>query len=203
MDGYQLISLKEMLDTIGEERVKAILSNFSCPLNGDVEYFLKHRAISFAKQGMSPTHLVFSSYQGEPVLVGYFTLTVKSFFIQKNRVSSTCYKRISKFGQYIPEKNGCEIPAPLVAQLGKNFTNGLNRLITGAELLKLATDKVALFQQSVGGKVVYLECEDKAKLLAFYQANGFVPFDKRPRDRDEAGVETEYLIQLLKIRKTE
>lgn len=47
MDGYQLISLKEMLDTIGEERVKAILSNFSCPLNGDVEYFLKHRAISF------------------------------------------------------------------------------------------------------------------------------------------------------------
>lgn len=35
MDGYQLISLKEMLDTIGEERVKAILSNFSCPLNGD------------------------------------------------------------------------------------------------------------------------------------------------------------------------
>ncbi len=32
MTGYKLINLKLMLDTVGEDSVKTVLSSFSCPL---------------------------------------------------------------------------------------------------------------------------------------------------------------------------
>ena len=36
-------------------------------------------------------------------------------------------------------------------------------------------------QHDIGGGIVFLECEDKPKLLEFYQndKNGFMPFDER------------------------
>ena len=58
MTGYKLINLKLMLDTVGEDSVKTVLSSFSCPLNPDVENFLRFKAIEFARQGFSQTHLV-------------------------------------------------------------------------------------------------------------------------------------------------
>lgn len=39
MTGYGLVNLKEMIEEVGEDRVKEILSAFSCPLNKDVEFF--------------------------------------------------------------------------------------------------------------------------------------------------------------------
>jgi len=51
----------------------------------------------------------------------------------------------------------------------------------------------------VGGKIVYLECEDKPKLKDFYTENGFVVFGERKLDRDEMDdFEDTYLIQMLK-----
>lgn len=41
MIGYSIISLNDMLDTLGEDSTKDILSNFSCPLNADVDFFLR------------------------------------------------------------------------------------------------------------------------------------------------------------------
>ena len=51
-------------------------------------------------------------------------------------------------------------------------------------------------QHEVGGGVVYLECEDKPKLLAFYQndMNRFRIFDERISESDD----TKY-IQLLRL----
>ena len=91
---------------------------------------------------------------------------------------------------------------PLIAQLGKNYQHGYNTLITGEELLKLACDKVKEIQLSLGGRFVYLECEDKEVLLEFYSSNGFVNFGKRYMDRDEEEkMEGRYLIQMLKYIK--
>ena len=45
MDGYGLVLLSEMVEEIGEEKTREVLSNFSCPLNKDVEDFLKNKAI--------------------------------------------------------------------------------------------------------------------------------------------------------------
>ena len=37
---YRIVNLSVMLEELGEDAVKAILSDFSCPLNKDVEFFL-------------------------------------------------------------------------------------------------------------------------------------------------------------------
>lgn len=75
--------------------------------------------------------------------------------------------------------------APLIAQLGKNYLNGYNKLITGDELLQLACDEISMVLKNVGGKVVYLECEPIEKLKSFYINNGFKIFNIRQMDRDE------------------
>lgn len=201
MTGYVLVNLKEMIDKLGEERVKNdFLSNFSCPQNKDVEEFITLKAIEFAKQAIAATHLVFTSYKNETVLVGYFTLANKTFFVsEKATINSNLKKRLQKFAQRNEGSKGYNITAPLVAQLGKNFTNGYNKLITGAELLKIACDKVQEIQQNLGGKVIYLECDDCDKLLEFYRNNGFYCFHKREKDKHEQSKGSPlYLMQLLK-----
>ncbi|MFR1823122.1 MAG: N-acetyltransferase [Clostridium saudiense] len=199
MAGYKQFVLKEMIEQLGEESVKAILSNFSCPQNLDVEKFIKDKAIEFSKQNIASTHLVFAEYKEKLEIVGYFTLSPKTVYIKKGNLSNTLKKRVSKFGTYDENIKGYSIPAPLIAQLGKNFTNGLNKLITGDELLKMACDKIKTIQANMGGKITYLECEDKPKLIEFYKSNGFVNFGKRTLDRDEKDdLSGEYLIQMLK-----
>lgn len=197
MKGYIQVSLKDMLNEVGEDKVKSILSSFFCPLNKDVEYFLKSKAIEFARQNIAPTHLVFTSFKDKIVLIGYFTLTTKTFSIKSGVLSSSLRKRINKFATYNADLKAHLMPAPLIAQLGKN--NTYSNLITGDELLKMAIDKVAVAQSDIGGKVVYLECEDKEKLTTFYSRNGFVSFGKRELDRDETDkMDGKYLIQMLK-----
>lgn len=199
MAGYKQFVLKEMIEQLGEERVKAILSNFSCPQNLDVEKFIKDKAIEFSKQNIAPTHLVFAEYKGNLELVGYFTLAPKTVCIKRGNLKSNLRRRVAKFGTYDENIKAYNIPAPLIAQLGKNFTNGLNELISGDELLKMACDKIKIIQSNIGGKITYLECEDKPKLIEFYEANGFVNFGKRMLDRDEKDdLSGEYLVQMLK-----
>ena len=197
--GYKIISLNEMLVQLGEERVNKILSSFSSPLNKDVENFLKHSAVSLDKQSVSRTHLVFTSYRKELVLVGYFTLAYKDFTIPVRNISSNMRKRVKKFGNYNESTRTYQISAPLIAQLSKNFTNRYNELITGDELLKMACDMVSEIHMLVGGRIVYIECEDKAKLRDFYESNGFVIFNDRPLDvKSKENMGVDYLLQPLK-----
>lgn len=199
MTGYTQINLQDLLNEAGEDRTKSILSNFYCPLNADVEDFLKHKAMQFSIQGLSKTYLVFASYKDNPVLVGYYTLAMKYFHISKNALSYNLRKRINKFAQYDNSIKKHIVTAPLIAQLGKNFNNTYNKLITGDELLKIACDKISEIQSSIGSKIAYLECEDKECLKAFYESNGFVNFGKRLLDRDETEkMDGKYLIQMLR-----
>ena len=200
--GFVQVNLAEMISEIGEDRVKAILSYFSCPLNKDVEFYIRDKAIVFAKQGWAATHLVFASYKDTLVLVGYFTLVTKVIMIYKANMSKTLQKKISKFSQPDVSMKRYIMSAPLIAQLGKNFNKGYDKLITGDELLKLACDKVKSIQTDVGGKFVYLECEDKPQLIDFYTSNGFVNFGKRNLDKDETDVMSGcYLVQMLRYLK--
>lgn len=200
MTGYIQVNLIEMISSLGEDKAKEILSNFSCPLNKDVELFLKHKAIEFSKQGIAITYLVFTSYKSEYLLSGYYTLSTKFIVIYGTSLSKTLRKRISKFAQYDNELKRYVLPAPLIAQLSKNYDHAIgSNLITGDELLKLACNKVKFVQGEIGGRIVYLECEDKEKLIQFYSNNGFVTFGKRKLDRDEVNVmEGAYLVQMLK-----
>ena len=141
---------------------------------------------------------MYASYRGKAEIAGYFTLANKYITVKKNRLSGSLAKRIAKFAVYDPTIRSYTLSAPLIAQLGKNHTNGLNCLMTGDELLKLACDKVSKIQLELGGRVTYVECEDKPKLIEFYSSNGFCEFDRRTLDRDETGLAGEYLVQMLK-----
>lgn len=199
MSGYIQINLKDIIDELGEDRTKAILADFSCPANKDVEYFLKQKSIEFSKQGLASTFLVFTSYKKQNRIVGYYALATKTINIKKNILSKTLQKRVAKFCQHNSALKLYTTAAPLIAQLGKNYTDDLNKQITGDELLKMACDQVQFVQRIIGGKIVYLECEDNLKLKEFYEANGFVEFGRRHLDRDEEQyIDGHYLLQMLK-----
>lgn len=201
MDGYAQISLLDMIEKLGDKSntLNKLISEFSCPLNKDVEKFFKTSAITFAKQNLAPTYMVFTSYKGQLVQVGYYTLCTKTIHVSKARVSSNLRKRLLKFSAVNRETGDLVIVSPLIAQLGKNYYNDYNTLISGDILLKMAIDRVRDAQKALGGKTVYVECEDKPRLLDFYQRNGFVTFNKRLLERDETEVmHGEYLMQLLR-----
>ena len=199
ISGYNIVGLADMIESLGESRTKEILCDFSCPINRDVEYFLHAKAVEFSKQGLSKTHLVVTSYKDKPVICGYFTLCNKIMSVSPKALSSTFRKRIYKFAKWNPVVKEYSVPAPLIAQFGKNFTNGYDKLISGDELLKIATDMVMQFFRIVGGRIIYLECEDTEKLICFYSDNGFVNFGKRYLDREEVDrVNGTYLIQMLR-----
>jgi hypothetical protein len=197
--GYLIINLADMLTEIGEDATNSILLEFFCPVNSDVEYFIKHKAIEFSKQSLAKTHLVFCSYKSEIVFIGYFSLANKFILVNPDVLSKTKRKRITKFGTYNKDTKKYIISAPLIAQLGKNFKYKDMRLISGNELLKMACDKVQEAQSYIGGKIVYLECEDKSVLNQFYSNNGFIGFGARDLDEDEKGLmSSKQLVQMLK-----
>ena len=145
MIGYKIVNLIELLEIQGEDFAKELLATFSCPLNRDVERFLHKNAILFARQGISQTHLVFTSYRNAPVLIGYFTLANKHIHIPTKVLSNTQRKRIAKFAILDINMKAYCMTAPLIAQLGKNFTNSYNKLITGDELLAIACEKSKVY----------------------------------------------------------
>lgn len=196
------IKLSDMLEEIGEEDTKSILSYFSCPQNKDVETFLKTKAILFSQRDLSKTTLV---YWVSPdglckELVGYYTVAHKVIRISRDSLNSAERRKLFGQGKYDSDTREYIIPAPLIAQLGKNFTNGNNALISGDELLSLAMQKIKLVQNEIGGRFAYLECEDIEKLKEFYiDNNKFKLFGKRELDADETNIKGSYLLQLFTL----
>lgn len=205
---YKIITLNDLVENQGEETVKKIIETFECFNNKDVDKFLKEKAIVFDRQNLSKTHLVFTSFQQELVLVGYYTIANKSLVIKNTsnqgksdkKLSKNLKRRINKFAQLNKDTNQYVLSAPLIGQLGKN--DRYKTLISGDILLSYACDTVKRAQSLIGGKIVYLECEDKPCLLDFYYRNGFVNFGKRYLEYDEKDdLNGTYLIQMVKYLK--
>ena len=196
---YNIISLEDICNSIDKNKVKKIISDFECDLNKDVETFFKDKAIEFCRQGITKTFIITSSFQNRQVIVAYFSIATKTVEVKKSLLNSKTRKRLSRFAVNDSSNFIFEIPLPLIGQLGKNYKNGYNKLISGDVLLKIACNKIKEAQKIVGGRFVYLECEDKQKLKEFYESNGFVCFGKRNLDRDERKTNTgEYLLQMLR-----
>lgn len=207
MLNYTIISLQDLITEYNgdKEAVKGILNTFDCLNNSDVDRFLKEKALTFDEQSLSKTHLVFTSYKSKMVLVGYYTLAIKHFVVKNSVLKSNSGKninsrlrhRINKFAQCDFETGQYVISAPLIGQLGKN--DNYADLISGDVLLQYACDKVKEIQTAAGGRIVYLECEDKPALIEFYSRNGFYNFGRRNLEYDEKDdISGKYLIQMLK-----
>ena len=191
----KVVNLQILMEETGEEQTRELLSGFSCPLNPDVEDFLKRRSINFARNGFSQTHLVLSMYGDKPEIAGYFCLTNKAALMDTSTLSATMRKRVEKFSVYDNRIREHFLSAPLIAQLGKNYSPSLRAPISGDALLKYACDKVERILFDLGGKFVYLECADHPKLIAFYRANGFLDGGRRYLNAEQ---DTEYLVRLFR-----
>ena len=196
---YSVINIRRYLNSdnpkLGESRLLQVLSGFSCLRNPDVERFLKKSSVEFTKKNQSVTYLVFDI--SSMVLVGYFTLALKPLTVRGETVSNTVKKKLLRVSEWDELSDTYTMSAYLIAQLGKNFTNGADKKITGEELLALAWDKIKEIQYLGGGVVTFLEAENEEKLLSFYRDNRFSQFDTRQTasDTDEA----HELVQLLRL----
>lgn len=196
---YRIINIRRYIGNenpeLGEDELLQILSEFSCPLNPDVERFLKHSSIEFTKKNQSVTYLVFSVSDGK--LLGYFTLALKPLTVRGETVSNTVKRKLLRVSELDKKSDTYTMSAFLIAQLGKNYSENDGKKITGAELLELAWGKIKATQYMFGGMVTFLEAENEEKLLSFYRDNRFSQFDTRQTisDMDEA----HELVQLLRL----
>ncbi len=202
MIGYTKVNLLDISEMAEPGKASEVISDFCCPRNPDVEDFLKDKALVFSRQRIASTYLVFASYKERQTLVGYFALASKHFHIDSQKpggISKRLLKRISKFAVRDRELNKYIVSAPLIGQLGKNYADGHDALITGDELLKIACDTVREALRIIGGKLVYLECEDIPSLIRFYEENGFYNFGRRALEGDEKrSLKGDYLVQMLR-----
>ena len=196
---YRIINIRRYIGNenpeLGEDELLQILSEFSCPMNPDVERFLKHSSIEFTKKNQSVTYLVFSVADGK--LLGYFTLALKPLTVRGETVSNTVKRKLLRISELDKKSDTYTMSAYLIAQLGKNYSEKDGKMITGAELLGLAWDKIKATQYMFGGMVTFLEAENEEKLLSFYRESRFSQFDTRQTTSDTD--ESHELVQLLRL----
>ncbi len=204
---YEL-SLDDLLSTLGEDMTKNILSSFSCCKNIDVQNFLREKAVLFSEKGYAKTYLIYWKSEDEkfgeskPELVGYYSIAAKPLTVLREykgkRINSRDWRKLCSLANARSSDKKCIMSSILIGQLGKNFSNENNLLISGSDLLELALEKVHKVQDLIGGKIVHLECEDNEKLIDFYLKNGFVVMGKRMLDGDETDIKGHELVQLYK-----
>lgn len=191
-ENFIVININELIneDSQTGEDLEKIISSFSCPKNNELEFFFKNNCVEFAKRGVSVSYFVVSSKDDE--MLGYFTLTIKPLTVpNSNNFNRKTREAIERFG--MNNEDSYTLPAYLIAQLGKNYTNQNNTKIKGEQLMRLALNKIKEIQNSIGGRVVFLEYADNEKLQKFYQENGFTEFG------DRTTKEGQTLIQALRI----
>ena len=199
-DKFFSVNIREYLalgndEEAGEPALVELLSGFSSPKNKDVERFLKKSAIEFTKKNQSVTYLVVSAEDIR--LLGYFTLALKPLTVRGETVSNTMKRKLLRISELDEKSDTYTMSAYLIAQLGKNFSESGGTEITGAELLKLAWDKIKEIQYLGGGVVTFLEAENEERLLSFYRDNRFSQFDTRQTASDMD--ESHELVQLLRL----
>lgn len=197
-DKFLVTNIRRYLNSdnpkLGEDKLIQQISEFSCPKNPDVEHFLKRNAIEFTKKNQSVTYLVFSLSSMK--LVGYFAIALKPLSVRGETVSNTVKRKLLRISE-LNESDTYTMSAYLIAQLGKNYTDGGNKEITGKELIELAWTVVEEIQYMAGGMVTFLETENEEKLLSFYRNNQFSQFDTRQTTSNKA--EPHELVQLLRL----
>ena len=170
--------------TVGEAVLSSTLSSFAAPLNSEVEDFIRNKALQATKLKSSISYLVIDEDLAD--VVGYFTLLVKPFTIQAASLSSKNRRLIARFAEENTEAGDYTASVYLIAQIGKNYAIEEPLQISGGDLLNMALDKLRAAQDLVGGKLVLVEREaDRAKLLEFYNANGFKSWNGRYDRKDQ------------------
>ncbi|CAM3862793.1 hypothetical protein [Alkalicoccus chagannorensis] len=180
----QVVSLGDLIESERtEEEIKNLLFSFetlptiSAVGAKDVEHFIKEKAIEFQRMDLSRTYLVLSRYQGKFFLAGYFSIANKPLVIPKKQYQkfpTSVRKRLMGQGHKTEQRN-YQIKSYLLGQLGKNYSQVAKEAgaASGSDILELAQKKVKEAYKLMGGRILYLECEDNEKITGFYEKNGY------------------------------
>ena len=103
MRQFETVNILDMIGAIGEAKLKQCLSDFSCPINPEIEYFLTNNAIEFAKKKLSITYFVVN---GLGKIVAIFTLAHKPIEIGTVGLSNSKRKKISRYILFVRCKSG-------------------------------------------------------------------------------------------------
>ena len=169
-------NLRKLLNEYEEIDINEMLKNFRSIKNSgtknDIEIFLHEKAIKFEKSSISSTYVVFSE---DNEILGYFTIANRSLVIPKENfdiLSKTQQKKLGNSAAIL--KNGDLMTSSfLLGQLGKNYSDDIENLITGRELLTFAYDLFLKIKELINVKYIWLECQNEPKLISFYQNFGF------------------------------
>lgn len=193
MNNYAVLNILDFMDVTGEDSLRAALSEFSCPKNPEIEEFMQKNAIEFAKRKISITYLLIDT---EGRILGIFALAHKAVRVMGRDLSGTVKKKIQRYAQMDEKTGEMTLSAFLIGQFGKNYQYPESLPVSGNQLMDATFSILEHVQHEIGGGVVYLECEEKPKLLEFYQSekNRFRIFGERYSEGD--GIK---YIQLLKM----
>lgn len=156
-DDFLVLNIREYIKMgkAGEDMLRQVFSSFKCEKNLDVESFLTEQSIDF-------------------------TITIKPITVNTDEFSNTVRRKIARVSEQNSDNGKYSLSAYLIAQLGKNYDDSIGNTISGDNLLSIALGKVKELQYMAGGMVVFLESENKDRLLDFYEKqNGFKRFDTK------------------------
>ncbi|MBR5966906.1 MAG: hypothetical protein IK015_12405 [Treponema sp.] len=189
----QIIRLFDFLTTDGGERsFESVASSFKSK-NEDVELFFKKKSVQATKLSTAATYLVSSYIDKKFDLLGYFTLATKMLTLKKASLSKTEQNAISRFGYFDKESKSYKLPAILIAQFSRNFSDESSS-ISGDELMNVALEKVRDILRSTSGKTVFLECDQEEWLIDFYIKNGFQPLENTILSKNNKELTQLYMI---------
>ena len=162
---HDVVPLNSYLTYANESEIKHFMSTFSCPVNNDIEIFLKEKSIKFEQKIFSRTYLIIHNTYTEQLLLGYFTLALKVLNLDSS-VSNKLKKIVSGYS------NKKETTVYLIGQIGKNFNINHNQ-INGYDLMCYALEAIINASNIVGGRAIAIECKDIDSLTQFYKKFGF------------------------------
>lgn len=154
-----------MISSAGEESVKQWLSSFCCPINKEIENFIRSSSIEFAKKGLSITYIVVNAISLD--ILGYFALTHRPVQISDKALSNNSRKKLLRDAKLDSLNQMYNISSYLIAQFGKNYN--VKEKISGVLLMQYAENTLLNIKKQIGGNTVYLDCEDKPELRSFYE----------------------------------
>lgn len=190
--GYSSVNIHDIIDLYGVETVEKLARTFSCPLNKEIEDFMREKAIPFAQRKIAVTYFIMDEEQR---LAGFFSLAVKICRVSYDSIGRSGREKLLRYGTVEEDDHYIQATSYLIAQLGKNFSLPESNRISGDELMAYAWGALQDVQRRIGGGVVILECEDKPGLLDYYQdRNKFKIYGKRFSENSNV----EYL-QLLRF----
>ena len=180
------LALKDIMSELEDDKLKSLLSSFSCIYDEDIQNFLHNRAVEFERLSKSRTYLIVSEEQFENpeiafdefTIYGYISLAVKVFTVPET-TSNRQRQQLDGFSAKEHGKQISNFPCYLIGQLARN-SNVPKDSISGAELLNFAYDIIAISVDAVGGRNILVECHNNQKLIQFYLDNEFYKISQMP-----------------------